>query len=93
LKRLPKEDFEKHTKAVPFGSITNTVRVAGEQSPFHINATDPATFLFKVFKDEDAGGARLYQVTVKAAQREFETGKWKRSDFKPNSGLSVIVSK
>lgn len=66
LKRLPKEDFEKHTKAVPFGSITNAVRVAGEQSQFHINASDPATFLFKVFKDEDAGGARLFQVTALA---------------------------
>jgi hypothetical protein len=91
LKRLPTEEFKKHRGG--FGSITDSVKVSGEASSFRIAANDKTTFIFKVFKDEDAGKAKLFQFTVKGEGREYELGKWKRRDFTPNPGLTLNVAK
>lgn len=91
LKRLPQEDFKKHSGG--FGSITQSVRVSGDASSFRCAANDKATFVFKVFKDEQAAGAKLFQFNVKGSEREYDLGKWKHRDYTPNTGLSVNVAK
>ena len=91
LKRLPKEEFKKHTGG--FGSITETVKVAGEASALRLAGNDKTVFVFKVFKDEEASRAKLFQFNVKGSEREYELGKWKRRDYTPNTGLSVNVAK
>jgi len=91
LKRLPTEDFKKHRGG--FGSITDSVKVSGEASSFRIPANDKTAFIFKVFKPEDAGKAKLFQFVVKGGEREYELGKWKRRDFTPNPGLNLNVAK
>ena len=91
LKRLPQEEFKKHTGG--FGKIVTSVKVAGEASSFHIAATDKATFVFKVFKDEQAAGAKLYQFEIKGAERSYDLGKWSHRDYTPNTGLQVDVAK
>jgi hypothetical protein len=48
LKRLPQEDFKKHSGG--FGSITQSIRVSGEASAFRFAANDKITFVFKVFR-------------------------------------------
>lgn len=91
LKRLPSEDYKKHRGGA--FSITDNVKVSGTASSLRIAATDKTTFIFKVFKDEEAGKARLFQFVVKGDGREYELGKWKRRDFTPNRGLTVDVAK
>ena len=91
LKRLPQEEFKKHTGG--FGKLVTSVKVAGEASSFHIAASDKATFVFKVFKDEQAAGARLYQFELKGTERQYDLGKWTHRDYTPNTGLPVDVAK
>jgi hypothetical protein len=91
LKRLPQEDFKKHSGG--FSSVTQSVLVSGDASPFHVAGSDKTTFVFKVFKDEEASRAKLYQFNVKGSEREYDLGKWKRRDYTPNTGLSVNVAK
>ena len=91
LKRLPQEDFKRHSGG--FGAITTSIRVAGDASSFHIEASDPATFVFKVFKDDEASHARLFRFDLKGSEREYELGKWKRRDYTPNEGLPINIAK
>lgn len=91
LKRLPQEDFKRHTGG--FGAVTTSVRVSGDASQFHFAASDKTTFVFKVFKDEEASRAKLFQFNVKGSEREYDLGKWKRRDYTTNVGLSVDVAK
>lgn len=91
LKRLPQEEFKKHTGG--FGKIVTSVKVAGEASAFHIGPSDKATFVFKVFKDEQAAGAKLYQFEIKGSERSYDLGKWTHRDYTPNTGLPVDVAK
>ena len=91
LKRLPQEEFKKHTGG--FASVTQSIRVAGDASAFHCAGSDKTVFVFKVFKDEEASRAKLFQFDVKGSEREYELGKWKRRDFTPNAGLSIDVAK
>jgi hypothetical protein len=91
LKRLPKEEFKRHSGG--FASITQSVRVSGDASSFRFAGNDKAAFVFKVFKDEQAAGAKLFQFNVKGSEREYDLGKWKRKDYTPNTGLSVNVAK
>lgn len=91
LKRLPQEEFNRHSGG--FAHVVQSVRVSGETSSLHIPASDKTTFVFKVFKDEQAAGAKLFQFNVKGSEREYELGKWKRKDYAPNVGLPVNVAK
>lgn len=91
LKRLPQEEFKRHTGG--FGSITQSIRVSGGTSPFHFAGGEQAAFLFKVFKDEEASKAKLFVFNVKGSEREYPLGTWKRRDFTPNVGLPVNISK
>jgi hypothetical protein len=91
LKRLPNEEFKRHSGG--FGSITQSVRVSGDASPFRIEPGDKITFVFKVFKEEEASRAKLFRFDVKGSEREYELGKWKRRDYTPNTGLSINVGK
>lgn len=91
LKLLPQEPFQRHTSG--FGSITHSVRVSGGTSPFHFAGTDQTAFLFKVFKDEEAAKAKLFQFNVKGSEREYPLGTWKHRDYTPNVGLPINVSK
>ena len=91
LKRLPQEEFKKHTGG--FGSVVTSVKVSGGASPFQIAGSDKAMFVFKVFKDEQASGAKLFQFDVKGSERAYELGKWKHRDYTTNTGLSVNVAK
>jgi hypothetical protein len=91
LKRLPQEDFKKRTGG--FGSVTTSIRVSGDASAFHFAGSDKTTFVFKVFKDEEASRAKLFLFNVKGAEREYDLGKWKRRDYTPNVGLSVNIAK
>jgi hypothetical protein len=91
LKRLPNEEFKRHSGG--FGSITQSVRVSGDASPFRIEPSDKITFVFKVFKEEEASRAKLFRFDVKGSEREYELGKWKRRDYTPNTGLSINVGK
>jgi hypothetical protein len=91
LKRLPQEDFKKHTGG--FGSVTQSIRVSGDASSFRFPGTDKTTFVFKVFKDEEAARAKLFQFNVKGSEREYDLGKWKRRDFTPNTGLPINLAK
>jgi hypothetical protein len=91
LKRLPQEDFKKHTGG--FGSITQSIRVSGDASSFHFPGSDKTAFVFKVFKDEEAAKAKLFQFNVKGSEREYDLGKWKRKDFTHNNGVSINVAR
>lgn len=91
LKRLPQEEFKRHTGG--FGSITQSIRVSGGTSTFHVAGSDQTAFLFKVFKDEEASRAKLFQFNVKSSEREYPLGTWKHRDFTPNVGLPINVSK
>jgi hypothetical protein len=91
LKRLPQEEFKKHSGG--FSSITQSIRVSGDASSFHFAASDKTTFIFKVFRDEEAARAKLFQFNVKGSEREYDLGKWKRRDFTPNTGLSINIAK
>lgn len=91
LKRLPTEEFKRHSGG--FAAVTQSVRVSGDASSFHLSGSDKAAFVFKVFKDEEAAKAKLFQFSVKGSEREYDLGKWKRRDFTPNTGLAVDVAK
>jgi len=91
LKRLPTEDFKKHSGG--FASVTQSVRVSGQASSLRIEGNGKTIFVFKVFKDEQAAGAKLFQFTVKGSDREYDLGKWKRRDYTPNTGVTVNVAK
>jgi hypothetical protein len=91
LKRLPQEDFKRHSSG--FASLTQSVRVSGDASSFRFAGNDKTTFVFKVFKDEQAAGAKLFQFNVKGSEREYDLGKWKRKDYTPNTGLSINIAK
>jgi hypothetical protein len=91
LKRLPKEDYKKH-RGGSF-TITDNVVVSGAASTFHIAAGDKVSFVFKVFKDEEAGGVLLFRFTTDGKKREYELGKSHRRDFTPNRGIATNVSK
>lgn len=91
LKRLPNEEFRRHTGG--FASVTTTIRVSGDTSPFQIQSNPNITFVFKVFKEEAAAGAKLFHFDVKGSGREYDLGKWKRRDYTPNPGLPVNISK
>src|SRR5260370_14908710 len=68
LKRLPQEDFKRHSGG--FSSITQSVRVSGDASSFRCAANDKATFGFRVFQDEQAAGAQPFQFHVQGSGRE-----------------------
>jgi hypothetical protein len=91
LKRLPKEDFKRHSGG--FASVKTSIQVSGDTSSFHFAGNDKTTFVFKVFKDEEAARAKLFQFNVKGSEREYDLGTWKRRDYTPNEGLSVNVAK
>jgi hypothetical protein len=91
LKRLPKEDFKRHSGG--FASVKTSIQVSGDASSFHFAGNDKTTFVFKVFKDEEAARAKLFQFNVKGSEREYDLGTWKRRDYTPNEGLSVNVAK
>jgi hypothetical protein len=91
LKRLPKEDFKRHSGG--FASVKTSIQVSGDASSFHFAGSDKTTFVFKVFKDEEAAKAKLFQFNVKGSEREYDLGTWKRRDYTPNEGLSVNVAK
>jgi hypothetical protein len=91
LKRLPKEEFKRHSGG--FATVNTSIRVEGEASSFRIASNDKITFVFKVFKDEQAQGAKLFQFATKGSEREYELGKWKHHDYTTNGGLSVNVGK
>lgn len=94
LKRLPTEDFKRHSgSGFASASVTQSVRVSGQASPMRIDANDKSVFVFKVFKEEQAAGAKLFQFSVKGSEREYDLGKWKRRDYTPNTGLAVNVAK
>jgi len=65
--------------------------VTGDASSFHCAGNDKTMFVFKVFKDEEAARAKLFQFNVKGSEREYDLGKWKRRDFTPNTGVSINV--
>jgi len=91
LKQLPTEEFKKHRGGT--FSVSSSVEVSGPASPFRLAANEKTTFVFKVFKDEEAGKARLFQFTIKGGEREYGLGKQKGRDYVPNPGLSISVAK
>jgi len=91
LKRLPKEEWKRH-RGTGFTTFSDNIKVDGAESPFHISDNKP-TFVFKVFKDEDAGKTKLFRFEVKGGGREYELAKWKRKDVTYNEGVTLNVSK
>ena len=91
LKRLPNEEFRRHSGG--FASLTTSIKVSGEASPLQIQSNPSITFVFKVFKEEAAAGAKLFRFEVKGSEREYELGKWKRRDYTPNPGVPVNISR
>ena len=91
LKRLPKEDWKRHSKA-GWTSVTTDLKLDGASSPFRIRASDKNIFIFRASEDS-AEKSKLYKFTVKGDRREFEQGKWRRRDYKPNPGEAVDISK
>src|ERR1022692_2814473 len=79
LKRLPTEDYKKHRGGT--FTITDNVVVHGQSSSFHIPSGGKAVFVFKVFKEEQAGGVLLFRFTAEGKNRGYELGKWHRRDF------------
>jgi hypothetical protein len=90
LKELPKEEYKKH-RGAGWATVTDSVKVSGPVSTFHITSNDKATFVFKA-TGETAQKAELYRFTVKDGWREYEIGKWKRRDFLPNAGLPLTLA-
>ena len=91
LKRLPKEEWKRH-HGTGFSTFTDNIKVEGAESSFHISENKP-TFVFKVFKDEDAGKTKLFRFEAKGGGREYELAKWKRKDVTYNEGVTLNVSK
>jgi hypothetical protein len=92
LKRLPQEEFRRHT-STGFSSVTQSVMVSGEASSFHVTGDAQPTFVFKVFKDEEASRAKLFQFNVKGSDREYDLSKWHRKESTTNTGLSLNIGK
>jgi hypothetical protein len=91
LKRLPTEDFKRHT-STHFASSTQSVQVSGEASSFRIASGDNAVFLFKV-SEAQLEHVRLFEFEVKKSEREYELGKRKGRDVVNNTGLTVNIAK
>jgi hypothetical protein len=92
LKRLPQEEFRRHT-STGFSTVTQSVMVSGEGSPFHVTADAQPTFVFQVFKEEEASRAKLFQFNVKGSDREYDLSKWHRKESTTNTGLPLNVSR
>lgn len=90
LKELPKEDFKKH-RGTGWASVTDSVKVAGTASSFHITSNDKLTFVIRTSQDS-AERAKLFQFTVKDGGREYQLGKWHRRDFEGNHGLPLTIA-
>ena len=73
--------------------MLETIVPSRDASSFRIPGGDKVMFVFKVFKDEDAGKAVLFHCDVKGSGREYLVGKWKRRDFTPERGVQVNVGK
>ena len=91
LKRLPQEEFRRHTSN-GFASVTQSVMVSGTASSFHIGDSQPI-FVFQVFKEEEASRAKLFQFSAKGSDREYDLSKWHRRESTTNTGLSLNISK
>jgi hypothetical protein len=91
LKRLPKEDWKRHSKA-GWTSVTTDLKLDGTSSSFRIPASAKDIFVFRASEDS-AEKAKLYRFAVKGDGREFEQGKWKHRDYQPNPGITVDISK
>ena len=91
LKRLPKEDWKKHSKA-GWTTVSTDLKLDGPSSPFRIPAAAKTVFVLRASEDS-AEKTKLYRFDVKGGRREYEIGKWKRRDFVPNPGISVDISK
>ena len=92
LKRLPKEEWKRH-RGAHFSTVTEDIDVPGAGSSFRIASHDKATFVFKVFKDEDAGKMKLFHFDVKGQGRQYELAKWHGRDSTQNTGIPINVSK
>jgi hypothetical protein len=91
LKRLPKEDWKRHSKA-GWTSVATDIKLDGASSSFRIPASAKAIFVFRASEDS-AEKAKLCRFTIKGDRREFEEGKWKRRDYQPNPGVTVDIAK
>ncbi|HJT68916.1 MAG TPA: hypothetical protein VJ731_01880 [Terriglobales bacterium] len=91
LKRLPQEEFRRHT-STGFSSVTQSVMVSGEGSSLHVADTQP-TFVFQVFKEEEASRAKLFQFNVKGSDREYDLSKWHHKETTTNTGLPLNVAR
>jgi len=92
LKRLPQEEFRRHT-STGFSTITQSVKVSGEASQFHVAGDVQPTFVFRVFKDEEASRAKLFQFNSKGSDREYDLSKWHRKESTTNTGLPLNIAK
>jgi hypothetical protein len=92
LKQLPREDFRRHT-STGFSTVTQSVMVSGEASPFHVTGDAQPTFVFKVFKDEEAARAKLFQFNIKGSDREYDLSKWHHKESTTNTGLPLNIAK
>lgn len=92
LKRLPQEDFKRHT-STGFSTVTQSVIVSGEGSPFHVTSDAQPTFVFRVFKDEEGARAKLFQFNAKGSNREYDLSKWHRKESTTNTGLPLNIGK
>ena len=90
LKELPREEYQRH-RGAGWSTVTDSVKVSGPASTFHITNNDKATFVFKA-TGEAAQKAQLHPFTVKDGWRDYEIGKWKRRDFLPNRGLPLTLA-
>lgn len=91
LKRLPREDWKRHSKA-GWTTVTQDLKLDGTNSSFQISSNDKPTFIVRASEDS-AEKAKLYHFTVKGDRREYESGKWKRRDFIPNPGVTIDIAK
>lgn len=92
LKRLPKEDWKRH-RGAGLVSYTDSIKVAGPGSSFHIPAGEKPTFVVSVFKSEDAAEIKLFLFTVKGQEREYQLAKAKGRDVTHNEGVAVNITK
>lgn len=92
LKRLPQEEFRRHT-STGFSSVTTSVIVSGGASSFHVSGDMQPTFVFRVFKDEEASRAKLFQFNAKGSDREYDLSKWHHKESTTNTGLPINIGK
>ena len=91
LKRLPKEDWKRHHKT-GWSSTATDLTLDGTSSSFRIPAGGKGMFVFRASEDS-AEKAKLCRFIIKGDRREFEQGKWKHRDYKPNPGIPVDIAK